>query len=910
MLANGNPVCFHPSVGERGVIAERMRYRYYAKLEYIRAQARQMIQKTLHNRTRKMNNPKVGEMVFFWRDNQHKKKQLGSRWLGPGFIVGHQDSNVWITCGGRCFLVAVEHVRSAVGEEERFGDPETQKTLALLKRIGDGDTVEDLTKQNGPPVEDVPSDILVEQKQVEQNPAPRQEIPRDVTKLARGIGWHKDSSGNPVRVDKHAVAFRTPIPNWTEEQMPFRTTWGSRKGKWFCFEENRRWGELMDPHEKIPQGKVDVLVTIFQGKTRKFDDDQSQGAKAKVAKTSCHAVHMVKATQSKNQLKKMLEKEIPFEKIPQDQLPMYMAALEKEWSSWKQYDSCEVLSREESRRVEDEERDRILPSRFVFRNKHAGLKDPMGNDLPVKPKARLCLQGHLCPDSQSGQLQVDSPTVERVSTMMFLHHCISLGWWTNWYIGDISNAFLQGAPLTGKVMYMRQPKQGLTGLKSDQLLKLLKPVYGRPDAPRAWFNELSRVLTKEIGFTQSIVDPASFHLRDSTGKLSGLLIVHVDDVMVAVESSDFAQQTVERLNARFPFGSWQKICEEKAGVSYCGKEIKLHHPDKYHDQHRITLGQDGFIDGRLEQIKLSRERAKQGEEHVTDVEKTDFRSVVGSLQWLVTQSRPDLAFQVNQLQKRIADLRVRDLLRANSVVKDAYKHRQVLEFHNLGDDVEILAFHDASLFNSVGVEIEDREEADVLLQGNEKRLVYSQKGAMIGLIKRGSTATVGERVRMNVVDWRSSTNKRVVESSLSAETHAAIMAHGLARYCQAVLLEMKFGQDVITAFEDEDFQEHTPMNMVTDCKSIYDHINKDGQHVSSKGDIISVVLLRKMLSTRNHPGKARLFWVPTRHQLADGLTKGGKSHEVRNQLGWALLHEKAAPRAKQSVKAKKRVDSV
>ena len=181
---------------------------------------------------------------------------------------------------------------------------------------------------------------------------------------------------------------------------------------------------------------------------------------------------------------------------------------------------------------------------------------------------------------------------------------------------------------------------------------------------------------------------------------------------------------------------------------------------------------------------------------------------------------------------------------------------------------------------------------------------------MIGLIKRGSTATVGERVRMNVVDWRSSTNKRVVESSLSAETHAAIMAHGLARYCQAVLLEMKFDQDVITAFEDEDFQEHTPMNMVTDCKSIYDHINKDGQHVSSKGDIISVVLLRKMLSTRNHPGKARLFWVPTRHQLADGLTKGGKSHEVRNQLGWALLHEKAAPRAKQSVKAKKRVDSV
>lgn len=86
----------------------------------------------------------------------------------------------------------------------------------------------------------------------------------------------------------------------------------------------------------------------------------------------------------------------------------------------------------------------------MFRNKHAGLKDSMGNDLPDKPKARHCLQGHLCPDSQSGQLQVDSPTAQRVSTMMFLHHCISLGWSTNWYIGDISNAFLQGVPLTGE----------------------------------------------------------------------------------------------------------------------------------------------------------------------------------------------------------------------------------------------------------------------------------------------------------------------------------------------------------------------------------------------------------------------------------------------------------------------------
>ena len=104
----------------------------------------------------------------------------------------------------------------------------------------------------------------------------------------------------------------------------------------------------------------------------------------------------------------------------------------------------------------------------------------------MKAKARLCLQGHLCPDSETGKLQVDSPTIERVSTMIFLHLVVSFGWTKNWCIGDISNAFLQGAPLERtEVMYMRQPKQGLSGLVPGQILKLLKPVYGRQDAPRA-----------------------------------------------------------------------------------------------------------------------------------------------------------------------------------------------------------------------------------------------------------------------------------------------------------------------------------------------------------------------------------------------------------------------------------------
>ena len=100
--------------------------------------------------------------------------------------------------------------------------------------------------------------------------------------------------------------------------------------------------------------------------------------------------------------------------------------------------------------------------------------------------------------------------------MIFLHLVPSLGWTKDWCIGDISNAFLQGAPLVDKPdVFMRQPKQGLRGSQPGQLLKLLKPVYGRPDAPRAWYNELAHILEDEMGFGKCRTDPAMFALRDA-----------------------------------------------------------------------------------------------------------------------------------------------------------------------------------------------------------------------------------------------------------------------------------------------------------------------------------------------------------------------------------------------------------
>ena len=899
----GNATAYHPAVGDQGSeLAHRMRYRYHAKMEFIKSQARQMLLRTAHNRTRRLPIPKIGQLVFFWRAENSKKRDSQSRWIGPGYVVGLQGGNAWVAAGGRCFLVAGEHLREAVGDEKHFGEPVLQQAISLFRKIPKEAPYENLLGQTGPANEPE----ALEQEEFARELA--QDVDVDVetvaglslehARMSRRRGWHVDRVGNPVLVSHKVWSFRSPEPEYESHKFPFRTSWVYREGKWECLERQVKWLELEQQHQFIPNGPAAGLITIFENRNRKEVclDDVPMGVKRRKATSSDAHVHAVyqKATQSKNKLKKMMEKEIPFDKIPQEQRSLYKAAEEKEWNSWLEYDSCEILSPEASEAVEQERPERILPSRYVFRNKNAGLRDANGNELPVKAKARLCIQGHLCPDSRSGQVQVDSPTIERVSTMVFLHQVISLGWVGNWCIGDISNAFLQGAPLKDKPdMFMRQPKQGLPGLKPGQLLKLLKPVYGRPDAPRAWYDELSRILETELGFSKCQVDPAMFALRDSAGALRGLMIVHVDDVMIAHDGSTQGANMVEALCARFPFGTWMKVSEQQCGVSYCGKEIKL---DSRDGEQCIVLTQNAFIDGRLQPMQISGARAKELDCLATDIEKTDFRSVVGSLQWLTVQSRPDVAFECNQLQKRVSDLRVRDLLRANKAVKEVIRNRFEIVFKSLGHDAELVTFHDAGLYSSVGVELDERECEDLLQQGHEKKLVYSQKGACVGFVKRGSTSQEG-RAHFNLIDWKSATNRRVVESSFAAETHGALMAQNMSRFAQVLLGEIRYGSEIISAVEDDGWQQLCPVTLVTDCRSIYDTVHKDGQHVGEKGSIVHAVLLRQLLTTREGQeasGKARLKWVPTRCQLADGLTKANRGADLREQLSLGLLFQEKA----------------
>ena len=905
LVENGEPCSLHLSVGDRNSqIAQRMKYRHVARQEFIKCQSNEMMNRTARNRTRSWKEPSIGDRCFFYREV--RKKGISGKfpcWQGPALVVGIQgQSNFWVVFGGRCFLVAQEHMREATGEEALYGRPEVQEALALFKDstiAKEGVPYVDLTENKN--IEEGDVDMPVEEgidsdeemiPDAGYPPVPSVgrfvDPPVELSGIASQQGWHVDHEGNPVHVGHRVYSYKTPMPQADGNQFPIRTTWANSNSRWMLLENSIDWTRLDDAHEVFPHGPIPVVVTVFGRKTRKqiCEDSVPVCIKRQRIQKEDHDVFL---TLSKRKAQKAMDKEIPFRKIRSDQLEDFMKAEEKEWQSWLDYDAVEVIDVETSDQIKREKPSRIIKSRYVYRDKNAGLVNEDGSKRELKAKARLCVQGQHCPDCASGEVKVDAPTVQHSSLMLFLHLVVSKGWIDWWRNGDISSAFLQGAESKGEPLYMYPPERGLPGISSEQILRLKRPVYGRPDAPRAWYEQLAGFITGEMGFQKSILDPALFVHRRKDGVADGLIVLHVDDLMVATDGNETVENSVRLLCERFPFGEWGLVEKQPGGITYCGKEIIVETCD---GERNINLRQRGFVEGRLESVPISKDRKNQPSSKATPEEVSDFRSVLGALQWLSTQSRPDISFMVNQLQKRVNMLEVKDLEVANQIVRIVKKHEVSLTFRNLGEDVAIVSYHDAGLYNSLGVEIEE-DDNDLVQSFQEKRLLYSQKGNIVGIVRRSDLERTSE-VPMNVLQWKTRTNRRIVESSFAAETHAAHMGYGNGHYLRVLYLEIMCGSNAIQQDEGADWFNQMPLVMATDCKSVFDCISREGQSIGDRSNAINVAVLRQLASTDKHPSgqKARMLWVPTRHQLADPMTKAGKSSVMQNALasGTAVYH--------------------
>jgi hypothetical protein len=287
------------------------------------------------------------------------------------------------------------------------------------------------------------------------------------------------------------------------------------------------------------------------------------------------------------------------------------------------------------------------------------------------------------------------------------------------------------------------------------------------------------------------------------------------------------------------------------------------------------------------------------------VEKAEFKSAVGSFHWLATQSRPDVNVYSNMLQKCQAGTLYADVREANRLTKEIAQTAEVeVRVLPMSGEFTVCLWSDSALYNAWAEPIED----DVALKNEREHKVFSQHGALVGLVETSDLES-HEPVGVSIVDWKTAASRRVVHSTFAAETSALASGLGRARWVSALLAEMYHGgsEDFRAA---EVSQKVVPIMCYTDCRSLYDHVMQKGKLPDDRHEALHIAELRQMLQAgpvADCDQRARLNWVPSRAMLADGLTKPGLSKQMRAVLGTAecRLHEVSEQSLLRSRKARK-----
>eukprot|EP00435_Cladocopium_sp_Y103_P017469 s1627_g4.t1 len=410
-------------------------------------------------------------------------------------------------------------------------------------------------------------------------------------------------------------------------------------------------------------------------------------------------------------------------------------------------------------RIRQQHPDRFIGSRFVLTRKpmEEGQEISAEDLSSFQVKGRWCLQGHLDPDLQekaeTGLLK--SPTLSQLGRMTLMQVLASKHW--RLQLGDIKGAFLEAGPLDEKFrpLYAHQPPGGIPGVPHDAVIEVLGNVYGQNDAPAAWFKEFS-TFVQSVGWLQSKLDPCLYTLRDQ-GQLVGVMGVHVDDTALGGMGKVF-EQSVQKLRERFPYRKWRVGEGEFCGAWY-----------KQHDDHRITMNMQAFVD-KMRAINVP--KGVSPETALSDSQIRVLRAVNGSLNWLSSQSRPDLAVQTSMSQQAFPKPTVQDFRKANQAVRRAKQERALgITFSPIDLDELTVACHSDAAWANVGS--------------------HTQAGYIIGFTNK--RLQDGEVSTWCPATWRSFKLSRAVSSTLAAEAQAMSVATSTVEWLLLLLAEILDG---------------------------------------------------------------------------------------------------------------------
>ncbi|KAK1415024.1 hypothetical protein QVD17_30793 [Tagetes erecta] len=304
------------------------------------------------------------------------------------------------------------------------------------------------------------------------------------------------------------------------------------------------------------------------------------------------------------------------------------ALQDNSWIEAMQEELLQFRKQEVWKLVDLPEGENAIGTRWLYKNK------PDERGIVVRNKARLIAQGYTQEEGIDYE-EVFAPVARLEAIRVFLAYASFMKFKV--FQMDVKGAFLYG-PITDDV-YVRQPPGFEDPDYPHRVYKLSKALYGLHQAPRIWYETLSKHLL-EHGFTRGQIDPTLFMKRENDDLLC--VQVYVDDIIFGSTSESMCKEFEEIMKSRFQMSSMGEI------NFFLGLQVKQ-------SADGVFINQSKFVEKLLKKFKMQDCQTIRTPSDVNckiqpdpkgkAVDQTLYRSMIGSLMYL-TASRPDIMYAV------------------------------------------------------------------------------------------------------------------------------------------------------------------------------------------------------------------------------------------------------------------------
>ena len=324
--------------------------------------------------------------------------------------------------------------------------------------------------------------------------------------------------------------------------------------------------------------------------------------------------------------------------------------------------------------------------KWVFKTK----RDSMGN--VERYKARLVAKGYTQKDGIDYK-ETFSPVSKkdylRIIMALVAHYDLEL------HQMDVKTAFLNGD--LEEEVYMDQPQGFETTGQESLVCKLKKSIYGLKQASRQWYLKFNNTILS-YGFVENTVDTCIY--MKVTGSQFVILVLYVDDILLAANDKGMLRDVKEFLSKNFEM-------KDMGEASYViGIEI-------FRDKSQGVLGlsQKAYINKVLERYRMdkstaspvpiqrgdsfSRSQCPQNDLERKEMENIPYASVVGSLMYAQTCTRPDISFAVGMLGRYQSNPGVHHWKAAKKVLRYLQGTKEHMLIYRRSNNLEVIGYSDS-----------------------------------------------------------------------------------------------------------------------------------------------------------------------------------------------------------------------